>query len=122
MSAPSLLRLSAVLVAAVVLSACVQRMEAQESVSPDGTLILRIEVDKSVSPPVADVTRVFVMPSNSPTPARQLIFKGSGVGNFVATWRNSETLVLSYSRGSVSKCDPAPVLKTGQRLQVRGCT
>jgi hypothetical protein len=122
MSAPRFTKLCTVLITvAALLSACSRHIEAKESPSPDGNATLRVEDDLSGGAAVSDVTSVFLMSRDSSAIPRQLVFKGTGMWNFTAKWQDNDTVELSYTKGYVAKCDPAPVLKPGQRFHVRGC-
>jgi len=95
-------------------------VETKDLYSPDGQVILRVEVDETGGAAVPDVTNVYLLMPNGRT-ASKLLFRGSAMSNFSATWRAPGQIELSYSDGYVSQCDPAPVLSADKKVSVVGC-
>ncbi len=106
----------------IVVIGCSKHIEATEMLSPRGDLVLRIEVDESGGAPVADVTSVFLRLSGSasPLPGR-LVFKGSAMGDFRASWQGTDAIALSYAGGFVSTCISDVALERNRRVTVAGC-
>lgn len=107
---------------AVALSGCARRqVEVHDALSPDGKITLRIEVDETGGAAVPDVTSAYLFPSNASSKREQLVFKGSAMSNFDATWHDSRSVVLSYSAGYVSTCVAALSLSGETQVDVVGC-
>jgi hypothetical protein len=105
----------------VALASCSNEVETHEAYSPDRKLVLRIEVDWSGGAAVSDQTSAYVFASASPMKGRTLVFRGSAMSAFSASWRGPSQIGVAYDEGDVSKCDPSPVLSTGERISVSGC-
>lgn len=100
---------------------CARQVVSRNIQSPDGKLTLRIEVNEGGGAAVPDVTRAFILPSEGSVAHKELIFKGSAMSYFNATWTNSSAVTLSIEGGYITKCNPSAVLPPNVRIAVIGC-
>lgn len=96
-------------------------VEIHDIRSPNGKVILRIEINEAGGAAVPDVTSAYLFFADTGPTNKQLIFKGSAMSNFSATWRGQKLIVLSYSAGYVSTCNARPVLPAEVKINVIGC-
>lgn len=100
---------------------CSRQIVSRNIQSPDGALTLRIEVNEGGGAAVPDVTRAFIFPSGTYAAYKELIFKGSAMSYFNASWTNSRVVALSIEGGYITRCNSLAVLPRNLRITVTGC-
>jgi hypothetical protein len=106
---------------AAFLSGCSRGVETTDLPSPNGQLILRVEVNESGGAAVPDVTSAYLFIAGSSEPHKELIFRGSAMDHFNASWRGQELVALSYTGGYVSTCAVTSPMSADLKIVVLGC-
>jgi hypothetical protein len=97
------------------------RVESKDVPSPNGELTLRIEDNESGGAAVAGQTSAYLFPSGSSADGGKLIFRGSAMDGFSASWRGPDRVDLSYTGGYVTTCNGGPIVLRDISVSVSGC-
>ncbi len=103
------------------LSGCSRDIEVHEVVSPDKKIVLRIEINEGGGAAISDETSVYLYLSNDGLNQKKTVFKGTAMGNFVATWEAADVVALSYSGGYITTCNSVTGLSLNIEVTTHGC-
>lgn len=106
---------------AALLLGCSSHIVSRNVPSPDGRFTLRIEVNEGNGAAVPDVTSAFILPARPSAAHKELIFAGSAMSYFNASWTDSGQVLLSFRGGYVTRCSSSADLASNLRVTVVGC-
>lgn len=111
----------ALAILAVLLTGCSRQIQRTDIRSPNGQLILRIEINESGGAAVPDVTSAYVFPSGSSSAHEKIVFRGSAMSYFNASWGGPEEVVVSFRGGYLTTCNSSVVVPPEFKITVLGC-